>query len=97
MADESMMAVGLSRRSTTVPNQNPAQYLLIYEYQHDTGKLGGRRRCILNKAVERLDMRGWVQHLHDKWQPGRYRIEFRDYRNVLVRGGVRAITVRSAR
>ena len=81
----------------SVPNENPAQHLLIYEYLPDTGKLGGRRRCVLNESVERLDMRWWIQRLHAKWDPGRYRIEFRDHRNVLVRGGVRAITVRSDR
>lgn len=80
-----------------MPNQNPPSYLLIYRYQPDTGKLGGRRECVFNEPVERLEMRSWVNHLHAKWRPGRYRLEFRDYRNVLVRGGVQAITVRIPR
>ena len=46
-----------------MPNENPAQHLLIYEYLPDTGKLGGRRRCVLNESVERLDMRWWIQRL----------------------------------
>lgn len=80
-----------------MPNENRPRSILIFEYVPDTGKLGGRRRCVLERAVEHLDMLAWVRRLEDEWRPGRYRIEFRDHRNVLVRGGVRAVTVRPPR
>jgi|GEM_PF-4379386 len=80
-----------------MPNENRPQSILIFEYLRDSGKLGGRRRCVEEHAVDRLDMRRWVEYLVEEWRPGRYRIEFRDHRNVLVRGGVRAVTVRARR
>lgn len=80
-----------------MPNDNQAQSILIFEYRPNSGKLGGQRRCVLDQPVDRLDMPRWAQYLAAEWRPGRYRIEFRDYRNVLVRGGVRAVTVRPRR
>lgn len=80
-----------------MPNENRPQLLLVFEYLPDSGKLGGQRRCVFERAVDRLDMRRWVELIASEWHPGRYRIEFRDHRNVLVRGGVRAVTVRARR